>query len=347
MAKIIKISNDIFLGKKNDILIIPEIGINHFGNLEKAKKIVLSAKKAGAKVIKVQVHIPDKEMSLEAKRIKPGNSNLSIYDVISKNCLKLSEEKKLKKFIEDNDLLYMASCFCIEAADFLNEIGTKIFKVGSGECNHFPLLEHIAKFKKPMIVSTGMHTINEINRMIVFLKRCKAEFAINHCVNLYPTPLEHSNLYKLKYLIKKYSKTIPIGLSDHARGLAVCYASLPLGINMIEKHFVINKKKRGPDVSASLDFCELKELIKSANEISYSLNKKINVIQNELVTKKFAFHSAVSKFDLKKNDILTKDNIVFKRPGNGDFLAKNFKFIYNKKIKKSVKQNSQMKKNHL
>ena len=348
MVKIIKLSKKISIGGNNKILLIPEIGINHFGSLQRAKKIVLSAKRAGAVAIKAQVHIPDLEMSNEAKKIKPGNSNLSIYQVIKENCLTLSEEEKLKKFIEENDMLYIASCFCLEAADFLHNIGTKVFKIGSGECNHFPLLDKISKYNRPMIVSTGMHSIKEINLMISFLQNRNVNFAINHCVNIYPTHVKHSNLNKLKYLIEKFSKTIPIGLSDHSSGLAVCYAAISLGISMIEKHYVINKRLNGPDVSASMDFFELKKILVNANDLKFSLMLKKNKIsKDEFVTRRFALHSAVAKTNIKKNQVLTIDNINFKRPGTGYLLANNYKKIFKKKTKSQIKKNFQIQKKNL
>jgi sialic acid synthase SpsE len=332
MSKILKLSKNIIIGDDNKILLIPEIGINHFGSLEKAKKIVLSAKKAGAIAIKAQVHIPELEMSREAKK---------------RNCLNLNDEKKLKQFIEDNNLLYIASCFCTEAADFLYSIGTKVFKIGSGECNHFPLLEKIAKFKLPIIVSTGMHSIKEIDTMIKFLQQKKAKFAINHCVNIYPTDLRFSNLHRLKYLVNKYSNIVPVGISDHAKGMAVCYASIPIGVSMIEKHYVENKKKDGPDISSSMNFDEFKELTDSVNDLKFSINKKLNVIKGELLTKNFALHSVVAKISLKKNERLTLKKITFKRPGTGDFTTKNFYNIIGKKVKKTVPKNSQIKSSHL
>lgn len=347
MRNIFKLDKNISIGDKKNILVIPEIGINHFGNLSLAKQIVLSAKKAGAIAIKAQVHIPDKEMSLEAKNIKPGNSNLSIYEVIRRNCLTLHEEEKLKKFIDQQGMLYIASCFCIEAADFLKDIGTKVFKIGSGECNHFPLLDRISSYKKPMIVSTGMHTLKEVDDMVKFLSIKKTKFAINHCVNLYPTPTNLTNFHRLKYLIKKYSNKIQVGLSDHSLGLSTCYTAIGLGVNMIEKHYVVDRKKNGPDISASLDCKELNDLIKFTYEIKKSLNKKQNLIKEELVTKKFALHSAVASQDIKKGERITKKKVKFLRPGTGNFLSKNYKIIYKSKAKKNIKKNQTLKQNDI
>ncbi len=326
-------------------VIIPEIGINHFGSLSLAKKIVLKAKKAGATCIKAQVHLPEMEMSQEAKIIKPGNSNKSIYNVIKQNCLSLDEELKLKKYIENLGMLYIASSFCFEAAEFLNKIGTKVFKIGSGEASNFPFIEKIVSFKKPILISVGMHSLDEIRKTYSFLKKKKARFILNHCVNMYPTPIKNSNLNKFIKL-KKILKC-PIGLSDHTEGLATAYLSMGIGTALIEKHFVINKKKSGPDISSSIDFGELKQLISNTNHLDMSIYKKNGVLPGEKVTRKFAFHSIVSKKNIIKGEIISEKNITIKRPGTGFFKANDFFKVLGKKAKSDIKKNIQIKKKHI
>ena len=154
----IKIGNRI-ISENSKPLIVAEIGINHFGSLKKAKRMVDQIKDAGAEAAKVQIHMPDEEMSEEAKSIKPGNSNLSIYELIKKNSLNLEEEFKLKKYIEKKGLIYLATPFSFKAARWLQKNKVKVFKIGSGECNNYPLIKLISSFKKPMIVSTGMNDI--------------------------------------------------------------------------------------------------------------------------------------------------------------------------------------------
>ena len=226
-------------------ILIPEIGINHFSSLKNAKKIVDSAYSSGSKVIKAQIHIPEKEMSLEAKKIKPGNSKLSIYEVIEKNSLKLDQEMELKKYIEKKKMLYIASSFCPEAAIWLHENNTKVFKIGSGECNNLPFVKLIASFNKPTIMSTGMHEIKSLKKSVNEFQKKRTPLILLHCVNLYPTKLELSNLGRIKELQKSFPN-IQIGLSDHTSGLETALASIAMGVKVIEKHFVVNKKKKRP-----------------------------------------------------------------------------------------------------
>ena len=174
------------ISNKHRPLIVAEIGINHFGSLKLAKKIVDSIKKAGAEAVKVQIHIPDDEMSEEAKKIRPGNSNKDIYRIISENSLTLKDELKLKKYIESKKLIYIATPFSYKAAEWLNANDIKIFKIGSGECNNLPLIDYVCRFKKPMIVSTGMNSISSIGETVKVLNRHKIPHVLLHCVNLYP-----------------------------------------------------------------------------------------------------------------------------------------------------------------
>ena len=179
--KIFRIGN-LKISNNDPTLIIPEIGINHFGSFKIAKRLVDLAFKAGAKIIKTQTHIPNEEMSNEAKSIRPGNSNQSIFNVIKNNSLSLDEEFKLKKYVTNKGLVYLSTPFCIPAANFLNEIGVKAFKIGSGEFSNYPLIETIANFKKPIILSSGMHNKSTIKKVVSLLKKFKAEFIINYCV---------------------------------------------------------------------------------------------------------------------------------------------------------------------
>ena len=171
------------ISNKSKPLIVAEIGINHFGSLKIAKKIVDSAKKNKVEAIKVQIHIPEEEMSFHAKKIKPGNSNLSIFEIIKKNSLSLEDEKKLKKYILKKNLIYIATPFSYKAVDWLVKNKIKLIKVGSGECNNIPLIEYICKFKIPMIVSTGMNTLKSVKKTVIILEKNKIPHALLHCVN--------------------------------------------------------------------------------------------------------------------------------------------------------------------
>ena len=169
-------------------LVVTEIGINHNGDLEQAKILVDAAAAAGAEVIKHQTHIPDAEMSLEARDVIPGNADISIYDVI-KNCsLSLDEERQLAEYVRSKGLIYMSTPFSFEALDFLESIDVPAYKIGSGECNNYPLVEAIASKNKPVIMSTGMNSIESIKPSVEIFRKYKTPYALMHCTNLYPTP---------------------------------------------------------------------------------------------------------------------------------------------------------------
>ena len=323
---------------KSKPLIVAEIGINHFGSLKLAKKIVDNIKKCGAEAVKVQIHIPDEEMSEEAKKIKPGNSNKNIFTIIKENSLKLDEELKLKNYIEKKNIIYIATPFSYAAADWLNKNKTKIFKIGSGECNNIPLIKYVCKFKKPMIVSTGMNSINSISKTVRVLNAEKIPHVLLHCVNLYPVNYNLIRLNRILLFKKKFPKSI-IGYSDHSIGNAIPTAAMGLGAKLIEKHFVISKKRKGPDVICSMDENELKDLLLVSNQIHASLDSQKDIINEEDITRKFAFHSVVSNSNIFKGQRFTKKNLTTKRPGTGDFPASKIYSLFGKISKRNIKKN--------
>ncbi len=327
-------------------LIVAEIGINHFGSLKLAKKIVDNIKRSGGEAVKVQIHMPEEEMSEEAKKIQPGNSRKNIFKIIQENSLSLTEELELKNYIEKKKLIYIATPFSYAAADWLNKHNIKIFKIGSGECNNLPLINYICKFKKPMIVSTGMNSLKSVSKTVSVLKKNKISHVLLHCVNLYPVNYKLIRLNRIKTFQRKFSKSI-IGFSDHSIGPTVSTAAMGLGAKVVEKHFVISKKRHGPDTVCSMDIEEFKQLIKSSKIIHESLSSDKDIISQENVTRRFAFHSVVSKKDINKDEILSKKNLTTKRPGTGDFPAYKIKTLYGTKAKRKIKQNRLLKKNDI
>ena len=334
------------ISNRSKPLIVAEIGINHFGSLKLAKKIVDNIKKCGGEAVKVQIHIPDEEMSEEAKKIKPGNSKKNIFRIIQENCLSLDQELQLKNYIERKKLIYIATPFSYAAADWLNKQNIKIFKIGSGECNNLPLIKHICKFKKPMIVSTGMNSIKTVKKTVSILNKNKISHVLLHCVNLYPVNYNLIRLNRIKIFQKIFPKSI-IGYSDHAIGPAISTAALGMGAKVIEKHFVISKNKKGPDVICSMDKDEFKLILENSKMIYSSLNSNNDIIIEENVTRRFAFHSVVSKENIPKNHMLNKKNLTTKRPGTGDYPASKIQTLYGKIAKKNIKKNRLIKKNDI
>ncbi|MDC1378375.1 N-acetylneuraminate synthase family protein [Pelagibacteraceae bacterium] len=342
---IFKIAN-IEIGTNLNPIIIAEIGINHNGNLDQAIEIADSAIKSGAEILKHQTHMPDEEMSFEAQRAVPGNSKQSIYKIIKKCSLSENDERKLMNYIKSKKKVFISTPFCKSAVDRLVSFDVPAFKIGSGEWNNLELIKYICKFKKPIIMSTGMSHLNELSKTINFINKKKIPLALLHCTNVYPTPLEKSRLNSITLMKKKFKKNI-IGYSDHTIGLYASYAALSLGAKIIEKHYVDTHDRKGPDVSCSMDKFQLKELIKASKLISSSLPGKKEPIKEELVTMNFAFASVVSKTFIKKGSILNTKNICLKRPGNGDFLAGDFTRILGKVVNRDIQKNIQIKKIYL
>ena len=345
MKNIIKIGNR-KIGEKFKPFIICELGINHNGSLKLAKKMVDLAIKSGADAIKNQSHILDEEMIPEAKKIIPTNAKSSIYDVIKKNLMTFENEKKLKKYVEKKKRIYLSTPFSLEAARQLNSIKVKAFKIGSGECNNTPLIKEITKFKKPIILSTGMNDIKSIKKSVNILKKSKAQFALLHCISEYPADTKRLNLDFINVL-KKIFPNVVIGYSDHSLGIIPSISAISKGALIIEKHFTDTKKRSGPDIVCSMDPQELKLLKKASIEIFYSNGKNKKISKIEKKTAKFAFSSVVSIKDIYPGEMLSKKNIWVKRPGTGHFKASSYYKLLGKKTKKLILKNNFIKKNDI
>ena len=335
-----------FIGPNFTPAIIVELGINHNGDLKLAKKLVDTAFRCGAEIIKHQSHHAFFEMSREAKKIIPPHTKKNIYDIIKNSSLSFEQEEKLKQYVEKKGMIFLSTPFSREAANFLNKIGVKAFKIGSGECNNYPLIDYICKFKKPMIVSTGMNDIKSIKKTVKILERNKIKYALLHCTNLYPTPNKLIRLNAIHDLKKNFKKAV-IGLSDHSMNNHSAYGALALGCSLIEKHFVDSKRRKGPDISASMDKNELKELIEASKNIYASLPGKKIPVREEKPIMRFAFASVVSTKKIKKNEKFTRKNIWVKRPGTGDFLASKFEYVLNKRSNRDLDANIQIKKSYI
>tara|TARA_B100002003_G_scaffold181134_1_gene169183 strand:- start:66 stop:1115 length:1050 start_codon:yes stop_codon:yes gene_type:complete len=341
----IKIDN-IKIGENFEPLIIPEIGINHNGDLNTAFKMVDAAKRAGAKIIKHQTHIPDDEMSEEAKKIKPGNSKKNIYNIIEDCSLSFEKEYKLTQYCKKKKIIFISTPFSFKAVDRLVKFNVPIFKIGSGEIFNFPLLDYISKFKKKLIISSGMASIEQLKNTVSFLKKRNVDFAILHTTNLYPTPDNLIRLGSITQLRQKFKNNI-IGLSDHSSSNYSCFGAVALGASIIEKHFTDTFKRSGPDISCSVDEIGLKELIKGCNIISKQRFGDKNLLKEEQVTRNFAYASVVSRQKIEINEILSLKNITVRRPGTGNFSAAEFKNLLGKKVRSIIKKNTQIKKRDL
>ena len=331
------------IGPNNYPLIIAELGINHNGSLKKAIDLVNKAFRAGAEIIKHQTHIAEDEMSLEAKKIIPSHTKENIFDIIKKCSLSEEDEFKLMEYTKKKGMIFISTPFSRKAVDRLVRFKVPAFKIGSGECNNYPLVEYIAKHNKPIILSTGMNTIESIKPAVKIIRKYNLPFALLHCTNIYPTPSKLIRLDAINTLKKAFPDAL-VGLSDHSKTIFPCLGAVALGACVVEKHFTDNKKNNGPDMSASMDEEEFKMLIKGSREIFDARGYEKKAVGDEKSTSRFAFASLVATEEIKKNEKVTKKNCFPKRPGTGDFLAKDYKYILGKKTTRKIKKNTLIKK---
>ncbi|WP_104722287.1 N-acetylneuraminate synthase family protein [Helicobacter mesocricetorum] len=323
-------------------LVVPEIGINHNGSLELAKLMVDSAKRAGAKIIKHQTHIIEDEMSSEAKQVIPGNAKISIYEIMKKCALGYKDELALKEYAESKGLVYLSTPFSRAAANRLQDMGVSAFKIGSGECNNTPLLKHIASFKKPMILSTGMNNLASIKESVKILRDNEIPFVLLHTTNLYPTPPHLVRLGAMLELKKAFDCLV--GLSDHTLDNLACLGATALGACVLERHFTDTMDREGPDIVCSMDEKALKELIIKSEQMAIlrGLNASKMAASEEQVTIDFAFASVVSIQAITKGELLSKENIWVKRPGKGGIPASEFEKILGRRALRDISKDRQL-----
>lgn len=321
-------------------LVIPEIGINHGGDIDRAIHMIDDVAKAGGECVKFQAHGVDDEMI--PNDVIPGNSTRSIWDIIDECTLTPAEELRCKRHAESRGLIYLSTPFSREAADRLATFGVVAFKIGSGECNNIPLLRHIAKFHKPMIVSTGMNDASSIARTVAALEEEGAEFALLHCTSMYPTPYESVRLGCITELRDTYPSTV-IGISDHSLSNLPALAAVALGASIIERHFTSDKSWTGEDIDISIDPTGLRELIDGSKIVHAASGGSKNVLVGEQPTIDFAYASVVSITPIIAGEILTDKNIWVKRPGTGEILAFEFDHVIGKRATRSIGRGEQLK----
>lgn len=321
--------------------VIAEIGINHGGDLNIAKEMVRSALDSGAHLIKHQTHIPVMEMSREAESAIPGNTDKSIFQVMEQCALSESEEFELARFTRQLGGIFFSTPFCREAVDRLEEIGVPAYKIGSGECNNYPLVEYVASKGKPVILSTGMNTIASIRPSVEILRSKKIEFALMHTTNLYPTPQRLLRLGALEELRVSFPDGV-IGLSDHSLTNSACFAAIAMGASVVERHFTDSKNRMGPDIVCSMDPSELRELIRVSNEIHLALGGEKGPADEESVTINFAFASVSSLKDIKKGQRFSTSNIFPIRPSGGDFGPMDYQLLLERRAARDISARTQI-----
>jgi len=310
-------------------VVIVEIGINHEGSLKTAFQMVDAAHDAGAEIIKHQTHVVEDEMSSEAKKVIPGNADVSIYDIMQRCALSEKEEVKLKEYVESKGMIFISTPFSRAAADRLERMGIGAYKIGSGECNNYPLIEHIAAFGKPMIVSTGMNNIEMVRKTVDILKKHNVQYALLHTTNLYPTPSHLVRFGAMQELQEEFPG-VEVGLSDHTTSNLACFGAVALGASILERHFTDSMNRNGPDIVNSMNPKALSELINGSIELAKMRGGRKEAAKEEQVTIDFAFSTVVAIKHIKKGEEFTKENIWVKRPGTGEIRAEKYEDVLGK-----------------
>ena len=330
------------IGPNEPPLIIAEIGINHGGSLDVAKSMVDLIVNSGCECVKHQTHIIEDEMTEEAKAIFPPNANKSIWDVMKECSLTLDEEQQLKEYAENLGLIWISTPFSRMAADFLDEIDVPAFKIGSGEADNLPLINHIAQKGKPIIMSTGMQSIKSLKNSVNILEKSGVEYALLECTNLYPSPPEIVSLQGIQELKEAFPKAL-VGFSDHSIGPHIALASVALGACIIERHFTDTRYRSGPDITCSMDPAELRLLVDRSIEIHKALMNPKQRTEPEESVYKFARASVVADRDMAAGHIITEKDIWVRRPGSGEIPGYKYNDIIGKKLRLDVKKNHQFK----
>lgn len=317
-------------------LVIAEIGINHEGSLATAFEMVDAAAACGVEVVKHQTHVVGDEMSAAAKAVKPGNADVSIYEIMARCALSEDDERRLKSYVEEKGMIFISTPFSRAAADRLQRMGVAAFKIGSGECNNYPLLEHIARFGKPMILSTGMNDLASVAKAVAILREHRVPFALLHTTNLYPTPPHLVRLGAMTELAQAFPDAV-VGLSDHTRDNLACLGAVALGASILERHFTDRMDRPGPDIVCSMDPGACGDLIRASKILALERGGAKTLLPEEQVTRDFAFATVVALRDIAVGEALTAENIWVKRPGTGEIKAEHYRSLLGRRLVRGLK----------
>ncbi|MBI5049679.1 MAG: N-acetylneuraminate synthase family protein [Nitrospirae bacterium] len=300
-------------GAGEPALIIAEAGINHDGDIKRAHELIDAAADAGADVIKFQTHLAEKEMlNISDKAVYLDES---LFTLIRRMELTVDQHFELKKHAFKRGLIFLSTPFSKEAVDILEKVGVDAYKAGSGELTNLPFLEYIASKGKPLIISTGMSSIDEVGKTAGILTGKGVPLMIMQCTSQYPTEYKNVFLKTIREYTDKFH--VPVGFSDHSRGNYMAFAAVALGACAVEKHFTVSRKWPGPDQSSSIEPDELADLVKGVRAIEEGLKGSKTVTEGEKELQKLFRESVVSLKNIPKGTVITSDMVWVKRPGYG------------------------------
>jgi len=338
--KEIKIGNKI-ISEKGPTFIIAEIGLNHNGSVELAKRMIDEAKECNVDAVKFQLR-DNKDLFTKEAYNSPYNKWYAYGKTYGEHreALELTykDYKFLKKYSEDKGLIFFASPWDKNSADFLSEINTSVFKIASPDLNNLPLVEHIAKLNKPIILSTGMSEQKEIDETVELIHKYNKKLVLLQCNSSYPSTPEEIDINVIKTLKEKYNCIV--GYSGHETGLAISLAAVAVGARVIERHFTLDRAMKGPDHSASIEPQGMKKLsrdIRIIEKVMKDGTKKLN--ESEIPIKQKLSKSVISTKTIPEGTTITQEMLAIKCPGTG-LPPKYIKLLIDKKTKKEIKEDT-------
>jgi N,N'-diacetyllegionaminate synthase len=335
-------------------IIIAEAGVNHNGDIELAKKLINTAKNAGADYVKFQMFKAEKLVSPDAKKANYQIANIGDDDYSQFAMLKgleMNEEWHilLNKYATEKGIKFASTGFDEESIDFLETLNPDFIKIPSGEITNKPYLQHIAQKGRPVILSTGMSDLEEIKQALKVLNDeglSNDKITVLHCNTEYPTPMQDVNLLAMDNIAK--ATNVNIGYSDHTLGIEVPIAAVALGASVIEKHFTLDRNMPGPDHQASLEPEELKNMVNAIRniELAVSGNGTKEVSESEKNNTSIARKSIHVNRDMEVGEVVSKTDLIMLRPGNG-ISPMNYEAVINNKLLKGIKKLSILEWNHI
>ena len=327
--------------------IIAEIGVNHNGSVELAKKMIKSASECGVDAVKFQTFNSDDLVTENAKTATYQKKNTDVnsqLEMLKKLELSFDDFEELNNYALNHNVIFISSPFDIKSVNLLEKLNVPLYKLGSGELNNFELINHVQKTNKPIIISTGMATLDEIKETYDFIEN-KDNLIILHCITGYPTSFEEANLNFIKTLKSEFD--VPIGFSDHSPGIELPIAAVALGACVVEKHFTLDKNLEGPDHKASLNPNEFKAMVDAIRNVEVAMGDGVRKFSdNELEIKKVARKSIVLNQDVSEDMIIERKMLSIKRPGTG-IPPKFIDDVVGKKLIKDLKANNVLKWDYL
>ncbi len=327
------------VGTNQTPLVVAEIGINHEGDPAKAHQLVDAAADAGLECVKFQTHVVEDEMI--PNDVVPGNATEPIWDMMKRCALSAQDEREIKDHATERGLLFLSTPFSRAAADRLAELDVPAYKIGSGECNNYPLVRHVASLGKPVIVSTGMNDLDSIRPTVEILRAAGVGFALLHCTSLYPTPPELVRLGALREMADAFPDAV-LGLSDHTTTIYPCLGAVALGASVLERHLTVDMSWPGPDIPVSSTPAELAELTRGSRLVHTALGGTKDVLAAEQPTIDFAYACVVTTGRVAAGETFTDRNLWVKRPGTGEIKAVDYESLLGRRASRDLASDVQV-----